>query len=1040
MSGSMRDWLASLALEHLTPVFEENQIGLRDLPLLNEDDLKELGVPMGPRKRLLREIAGTFTTAGGEHGEDPRHGEAERRQLTVMFCDLVGSTALSARLDPEDLRDLMQRYQDAVVDAVARYGGHVARYLGDGVLTYFGWPRAHEDQAERAVRAGLDAAREVAALHTDEGDALSARVGIASGLVVVGDLVGESGRDPGAISGETPNLAARLQQTAEPGQVVISETTRRLVGRSFALQDLGRRDLKGFADAIAAWRVLGDARVDSRFEAAHGRSPTPLIGRRSELGMLLDRWETTKRGEGRVVLLSGEPGIGKSRLLLALRERIAPEPHFRLRYQCSPYHSNSPLYPVIQRLERVAGFATGDDNGAKLDKLEALLSISEGDVGNIAPLFAALLSIPADDRYSALELTPDRRSVLIVEALCGQILALSRRRPVLFAFEDAHWIDPTTQALLAQVVSRIGDARVLMVITHRPEWTAPFAGQPHVTGVGLGRLSRAEAAALVRRLAGDRASEAIVSQAVARTDGVPLFVEELSKSLLSAAAGGYAMSSDVPATLQASLLARLDQLDADAKELAKAGAVIGREFPYSLLRAASSLSAQRFLSALEQFDRSGLVFSRGTPPDASFSYRHVLLQEAAYHALLRGQRRTIHGRIARHLEQRSPQVAERQPELLAHHFGEAGAIGSAAKYWLRAGLRAKQRYANTEARAHLQMCLDATATAAANEPNDLARVSETKRDALVLLGGLAGLDGDLDGANAFYETALAARCDAAAGRAIQNMIHRRRTVVRDGARIVFYEHGHGEHTLVFANAIVYGLAVFQMLIERLCQDFHIVTVDWRGTGESDPLIRPFPLQEHVRDLVAVIEALDRGPIVGVGISQGGRLLIRLADSNPELICRLVTVGCPPAQAASGDVGGFAPAFRRQRAKAFENEDIAALLRIQNAFVYSEPGTEELRRRVFEQRIQLPRDTILNFYSPDPGSDVTPLLKRLTIPTLITHGTEDRLIDFAAAAYLAKEIPNAQLYAFEGSGHLPLFTATDEFCDVLKRFIRDQPLT
>jgi pimeloyl-ACP methyl ester carboxylesterase len=420
-------------------------------------------------------------------------------------------------------------------------------------------------------------------------------------------------------------------------------------------------------------------------------------------------------------------------------------------------------------------------------------------------------------------------------------------------------------------------------------------------------------------------------------------------------------------------------------------------------------------------------------PEATYTFKHALVQETAYRSLLRGRRQSLHGRIANFLEHQSPRIAELQPELLAYHFAEAGLAEPAAEYWLKAGRRAKERYANKEARAHLEKCREVASVAG----GDRDRLSAAGIEALLLLGDLAGLGEDLEQANECYRLAFDLATDEATQVAIRNKLHRPNVAVRDDARIVFYEHGSGEHTLLFANPIVYGLAVFQPILEQLCQEFRIITIDCRGTGSSDPLTRPFPLSEHVEDVAAVIKTVGCGAICGVGISRGSNLLIKLAVMRPEMISRLILVGCPLAPPDSGDFQTFSHEYLRQRAEAYRERDVETLVRLQNDFVYSEPGTEEVKRLVLEHRLRLPPDTILSFYDADPEANVASILSLLSCPILVVHGTEDRLISFATAEYLTKRIPNAQLYAFEGKGNLPIFTATSEFCQILRKFIREE---
>ena len=576
---AISQWLQELGLSQYVGVFEANDIDASLLPRLNDQVLKDIGVTSaGHRLRMLAAIdvgsaeKPTLAEAAVQEAHchpPPSATEAERRQLTVMFCDLVGSTALAVRLDPEELRDLMQAYQRTCGEVVARYDGHVAQYLGDGLMIYFGWPRAHEDDVVRAVRAGLEVTEAVSNLTSPT--PLRARVGIHTGLVVVGETGQGDASIPKAAVGETPNIAARLQALAEPGGVVVSELTRSLAGGLFDYTDLGTKALKGVSEPMHLFKAVGPRASDSRFDAIHGEvALTPLVGREEEAELLLRRWAQTKAGEGQVVLLCGEPGIGKSRITQVLRERIAAEPHTRLRYQCSPFHTHSALHPVIEQFERAADFVREDTPEQKLDKMEALLVETVAGVEAVAPLFAALLSLPID-RYPPLNLSPQKQKEKTLEALNAQVEALAAERPVLMLLEDAHWVDPTTQELFELTVSRLVQHRVLLVITYRPEYSAPWVGQSNVTSLTLSRLSRRQGTQLVAKLTGGKAlPPEVLEQIVAHTDGVALFIEELTKSVLESSllrdvGDRYVLDASLPAlaiptTLRDSLLARLDRL------------------------------------------------------------------------------------------------------------------------------------------------------------------------------------------------------------------------------------------------------------------------------------------------------------------------------------------------------------------------------------------------------------------------------------------------------------------------------------------------
>jgi len=704
-------WLQGLGLERYAPAFRDNEIDWEVLPKLTSEDLREIGVAaIGHRRKLLDAVAAlgaSMPTAAVTEGvsDSAASADAERRQLTVMFCDLVGSTALAARLDPEDLREVIAAYHRAVADVVRSFEGFVAKYMGDGVLVYFGYPRAHEDDAERAVRAGLSVIGAVGRL---DPVTLQARVGIATGLVIVGDLIGEGSAQEQSVVGETPNLAARLQALAEPDAVVIAAGTRRLVGNLFEYSDLGAVEVKGLAAPVPAWQVLRPSGVASRFEALRGLALTRLVGRDEEIELLLRRWARAKAGDGQVVLISGEPGIGKSRMTAALAERLRAEPHIRLRYFCSPYHQDSTLFPFIDQFGRASGFAPNDPPAAKLEKLEALLARAAPPDEDVAFL-ADLLSLPASERHPLPNLSPQRKKERTLEALIRQLEGLACQQPVVMVFEDAHWIDPTSRELLDLTVEHVRSLPVLLIVTFRPEFQPPWTGQPQVTMLALNRLDRRDRTALIEQIAGGRAlPDEVVAQIVERADGVPLFVEELTKSVLESGLlreevdryvlDGALPPFAIPTSLHDSLMARLDRL-ASVRRVAQIGAAIGREFPYALLRAASHLAEDELQPALARLVASELVFQRGTPPDAVYSFKHALVQDAAHGSLLRSSRQQLHAQIAEALAAHSPELMDSQPELFAHHYAEAGLVEKSVACWGKAGHSSAARSAMAEASA-----------------------------------------------------------------------------------------------------------------------------------------------------------------------------------------------------------------------------------------------------------------------------------------------------------------------------------------------------
>ncbi len=719
MADDIAQWLEGLGLGQYAQAFAENDIDLEILPRLSEEDLEKLGLSLGHRRKLQSAIEAVSVdepsarlAAPPEQEPEPHPPEAERRQLTVMFCDLVGSTALSSQLDPEDMRDVIRSYQDACAGVVTRYDGFVAKYMGDGVLVYFGYPTAHEDDAERAINTGLEIVEAVSELPDD----VAVRIGIATGTVTVGDIVGEGASQEAAIVGEAPNLAARLQELAAPDTVVIGGTTHALSGGLYECRDLGERDLKGFPEPIRAWSVIRPVRAESRFDVTRTAGLTPLVGRAEELDILLRRWRRAKQGEGQIALISGEPGIGKSRLVHALQERIVQDPHTPVRLQCSPFHTNSALYPMIDYLERAAGLKPDDDTGSKLDKLEALLRLSGDRIEDAAPLMAELLSITTESRYSPLKISPQEKKHRTLHTINTRLVALADQRPILVVLEDAHWIDPTTLELMELIIESATQAAILVVISYRPEFTSPWVGRPRVTLLALNRLDHESCALMVKEVAASRTlPDEIRRQIIARTDGVPLFVEELTRSILESGpqdatrgsrdAVGSKTSMEIPATLMDSLEARLDRLG-PAKDVAQLGATIGRTFDYDLLAKVSPQSEGELLRALDGLVDSELIFRRGEPPVATYTFKHALIQDAAYGSLLRGRREEAHSRIAHTLEQSLGQGRSTAPEIIAHHYTAARQFEPAVDFWLKAGEAAFNRSALQEAVAHLTTGVD----------------------------------------------------------------------------------------------------------------------------------------------------------------------------------------------------------------------------------------------------------------------------------------------------------------------------------------------
>ena len=640
---------------------------------------------------------------------------AERRQLTVLFSDLVGSTSLSQQLDPEDLREVIRTYQRTSIPIIERLGGFVSHFMGDGIMAFFGYPRAHEDDPERGVRAGLELVDAVGRLEFEFGGGTlihpAVRVGIATGLVIAGDRIGQGTAEEDAVVGQTPNLAARLQSLAAPNTVVIGPRTRRLVGSRFELNSLGKRAMKGFDEPLAVWQVLSSSERSTRFEALRASSITPLVNRHAEFSTLKSCWSEAESSHGQIALISGEPGIGKSRLAQALLAEIAEQPHYRLRYQCSPYHINTVLHPFIGHFERAAGIGNTDGPAEKAEKLRALLELSGRNSEESIAVFASLLGIAIPQATTFNGLTARNKKAKTFDALLEQIRGLSFKRPVLGVVEDLHWADPSSRELLERFVEEASTLRVLLLVTYRPGTHIPWRQLEHVTTLSLSKLNSPESTDIVRIVAGaQKLSERVVRRIVEKTDGVPLFVEELTKTLLQSSpddnASGPASHVDdesaIPETLHDSLMARLDQLPL-GKHVAQIGATIGRQFGHPLLCAVAGESEDALQTGLEQLTNSGLVFATGTPPHAEYTFKHALVRDTAYASLLRGELRTLHKRIADWLREHEPSTP---PELLARHYMEAGLNKEAIAYWLAAGRQASGSSAYAEAVNHLNQGLE----------------------------------------------------------------------------------------------------------------------------------------------------------------------------------------------------------------------------------------------------------------------------------------------------------------------------------------------
>jgi class 3 adenylate cyclase/tetratricopeptide (TPR) repeat protein len=728
LTAPISEWLEANGLERFISIFEENEIDLTTLRVLTDSDLKEIGLPFGPRKRILNLLSEERQLNKSETGAALIGAPVgERRQLTVLFCDMVGFTELAQRLDPEALQVVVRAYEDTCANCIIRYEGCVFTVLGDGVVAFFGFPLAHEGEAERAIRAGLDIVEAIAGLEFPGVGAIRVRIGIATGMVVV---------SPGERSavGETMNLASRLQAIAEPGTVVVSERARRLAGGQFEYEDLGEKELKGVRGLSRLYRVLGVSKAESRFEASTQRGMTPIVGRDEEIGFLLNCWgQARDAGTGRAVLLKGEAGIGKSRIVRALRERLEGQSSLTHVFQCSPFYVNSAFYPVRSWFERALGLGRDEDAGSRLRKLEALIVDQLALPREHIPFVAALLSIPFQEQYGAISISPKLAKETTMRILVEIVRASAHAQPLLLLFEDVHWADPTTLDLFGRLMDRLAEIPALLLMTARPEFRSPWRGRRDVSAMNLGKLTPAQSRSLIDEILGGKAlPPGLADQIIARTDGVPLFVQESTKTILESGDlaiegdryvyAGSAAAITIPETLRDSLTARLDRVP-ESKEIAQVGSVIGREFGYELIAGLELMNEDKLENALRLLTASGLANCHGEIPDATYAFSHALVHDAAYDSLLKSRRKHLHGEVARLLEDRWPETRDAAPELLAHHYTAAEQYDLAAPLWLRAGEVANQRFALPETISHLRTGMSVTSQLPPSRDRDLMELS-----------------------------------------------------------------------------------------------------------------------------------------------------------------------------------------------------------------------------------------------------------------------------------------------------------------------------
>jgi class 3 adenylate cyclase/pimeloyl-ACP methyl ester carboxylesterase len=970
--------------------------------------------------------------------------EGERKLVTVLFVDVSGFTALSEGLDPEDVHALMDRAFELMLGEVHRYEGTVNQFLGDGLMALFGAPVAHEDHPLRAVHAALGLQRALASyrdeLRAQRGIEFQVRMGLNTGAVVVGKI-GDNLRMDYTAVGDTTNLAARLLALAEPGQILVSEDIAKVVSPYFVLQPVGEVSVKGKTLPVRPYRVEAARSVRSRLEAESERGLTPLVGREHELALLQGTFADVQAGQGQAVFVYGEAGIGKSRLLLEFRRQAEAAGARWVLGRCVSYGHTIAHLPVLDLLRDLFGIKEGDSVETMLDKVEGGIREAGDDVAWTAPFLRALFSLdPRDAAVAAM--SPVQRKGRTAEAVRDLLLARGQKRPLVLVVEDLHWIDLHSEDILRLLLEGMAAAPLMVVLTYRPGYAQTFGEQTYFTRITLRALPEAQTAAMVQSvLQAEVPLEA--SRLVARkAEGNPLFVEELAKSLvedgtLERVDDGYRLAraltdAHIPDTIQGVIMARIDRLPEGSKAALQIASVIGREFTARLVERVAALGRDA-RQALGELRAVELIYEKARSPELEYMFKHALTHDVAYETLLRQKRRELHRRTGQVIEEL---YADRLPEFyetLAFHFTRGESWDKAADYLLKSALKARASFDYPEGS---RLCTQAIEILgrSGGKPTELARAHE-------MLGDLESLQGRLESANLAYEQALALFDDPAGRQRLGNKIHRPSTVVREGGKIAYYEHGVGEPTLVLCHPAVYGIATFQLLVEQLCQDFRIVTWDPRGTGRSDPLPGPYYVRDYVEDLRAVIEAIGNRPVVIVGNSRGSTVGVHFATSYPHLVEKLVLAGLGPARARRDPTYPHADRldmefFGRLSAAMAANDWPAVVQMFISQACVGEPGCQKLTEGGIRLWNEIPLETLKNFFMlDDPGRDVRALLPALRAPTLVLHGEFDRITPVEVGRWAAEQIPGAQFYALKGRSHALVLTAIAEFVELVRRFVR-----